>query len=51
MWYNKIYHFKPEGEASSNGDELQTEYFVALSDLPRVLESFNSQSFVLKNLL
>jgi hypothetical protein len=42
MWYNKIYHFKPEGEASSGGDELQTEFFVALSDLPRVLENLQS---------
>ena len=51
MWYDKIYHFRPDAPPSSAGEEIHTEYFVKLGDLPRVLESLNNVSFVFKNLL
>lgn len=37
LWSNKIYHFRPDAPPSSDGDELQTEYFVKYADLPEVL--------------
>lgn len=51
MWYDRIYHFRPDAPPSSAGEEIHTEYFVKLQDLPRVLEALNNVSFVFKNLL
>lgn len=31
-WNDKIYHFLPDKPPSSNGDEIQSEYFVKYSD-------------------
>lgn len=38
LWHEKIYHFKPDKEPSSGGDEIQSEFFIALKDLPEALK-------------
>ena len=40
-WYEKIYHFEPNRPPSSDGDELQTEYFVELENLRHLIESLS----------
>lgn len=42
MWHEKIYHFKPEGEPSSGGDEIQSEFFVNLEDLGDAMNTLMS---------
>ena len=42
LWHEKIYHFKPEGEPSSGGDEIQSEFFVDLEDLGDASKNLNS---------
>lgn len=37
-WKDKIIHFLPEGEPSSCGDEIQSEYFVPYDKLTSALE-------------
>lgn len=37
MWNEKIYHFKPDMPPSSDGDEIQSEFFVKYEDLPNAL--------------
>ena len=37
MWNDKIYHFLPEKQPSSGGDELQSEFFVSYKDFPEVV--------------
>jgi len=37
MWHDKIFHFKPEGEPSSGGDEIQSEFFVDFKDFPNAM--------------
>ncbi len=39
MWHEKIYHFWPHKAPSSAGDEIHTEFFVALEDMPRALKA------------
>lgn len=34
MWNEKIYHFKPDQPPSSDGDEIQSEFFVRYEDMP-----------------
>lgn len=38
FWKDKIYHFLPDRPPSSNGDEIQTEYFVPYDNLREALE-------------
>lgn len=33
MWNKKIYHFEPDRPPSSDGDEIQSEFFVKYEDL------------------
>ena len=37
MWDHKIYHFKPDQPPSSDGDEIQSEFFVKAEDLPAAM--------------
>ena len=37
MWHDKIYHFKPDKEPSSGGDEIHSEFFVGIKDFPKAL--------------
>ena len=37
MWNEKIYHFKPDQPPSSDGDEIQSEFFVKKEDLPNAM--------------
>ena len=37
MWNEKIYHFLPDKEPSSGGNEIQTEFFVSYDDFPEVV--------------
>jgi hypothetical protein len=39
MWHEKIYHFWPHKDPSSAGDEIHTEFFVALEDMPQALKA------------
>ena len=39
MWNDKIYHFKPDKEPSSGGDEIQSEFFVDLEEFPKVMDA------------
>ena len=34
MWNEKIYHFLPDKPPSSDGDEIQSEFFVKFEDMP-----------------
>lgn len=38
LWSQKIFHFKPHKAPSSNGNEIQSEYFVKVDDMPEALE-------------
>jgi len=38
LWREKIYHFLPDQPPSSDGEEVQTEYFVAYKDFRAAME-------------
>jgi xylitol oxidase len=38
-WKEKIYHFLPDQPPSSDGDEIQTEFFISYSDFKAAMET------------
>ena len=50
-WNERLPHFHAEGEPSSRGNELQSEYFVAREDAPRAIAALRSIGTKLKSVL
>lgn len=44
MWHEKIYHFLPDKPPSSDGDEIQSEFFVKYADMPNVVSDLYSHA-------
>ena len=42
MWNEKIYHFLPDKPPSSDGDEIQSEFFVKFDDMPTAVADLYS---------
>ena len=42
MWNDKIYHFLPDMPPSSDGDEIQSEFFVKYEDMPEAVADLYS---------
>ena len=51
MWNDKIYHFLPDKEPSSAGNEIQTEFFVSYDDFPEVVGKIYALQPVLEEAL
>ena len=44
MWNEKIYHFLPDKPPSSDGDEIQSEFFVKFEDMPTAVADLYSHA-------
>ena len=49
MWNDKIYHFKPDKPPSSDGDEIQTEFFVKYADMPAAVAELYSNAALFRD--
>jgi len=51
LWREKLYHFRPDAPPSSDGDEVQSEFYVPYKDFRKVLESLYEIRHVFKHLV
>ena len=49
MWSEKIYHFHPDKPPSSDGDEIQTEFFVKYTDMPNAVRDLYAKADLFKD--
>ena len=50
-WHERLPHFHAQGEPSSRGDELQSEYFVARADAPAAIKALRRIGALLRDVL